>query len=96
MTTFGKTMTIWGLILIGAVLFMTGNTGGVGGSPLPLILLLSYFLPTIVAYWRGHRNLLAIFILNLLLGWTILGGIAALVWSCTSDLKSAETRNLIH
>jgi ABC-type transport system involved in cytochrome c biogenesis permease component len=48
-----------------------------------------YFLPTIVSLSRAHRNGLAIFVLNLLLGWTGLGWIAALVWSCTSDTKRA-------
>lgn len=40
-----------------------------------------YFLPTIIAGVRGHKNTLAIFVLNLLLGWSLLGWIAALVWS---------------
>ncbi|MBP7215933.1 MAG: superinfection immunity protein, partial [Candidatus Omnitrophica bacterium] len=32
-----------------------------------------YFLPSLVAFLRQHKNKLAIFLLNLLLGWTILG-----------------------
>jgi hypothetical protein len=40
-----------------------------------------YFLPTIVAWLRYHRQAVAIFVLNLLLGWTVLGWIAALVWA---------------
>ena len=43
-----------------------------------------YFLPLIVAQARGHRQTTAIFILNLLLGWTLLGWVAALVWACTN------------
>ncbi len=42
-----------------------------------------YFLPTIVAAKRGHKHGSAIAILNLLLGWTFLGWVAALVWSAT-------------
>ncbi len=45
--------------------------------------LMLYFLPTIVATARSHHNTLAIFILNLLTGWTILGWIIAIVWACT-------------
>ena len=40
-----------------------------------------YFLPTLIAFLRQHKNKLAIFLLNLLLGWTVLGWVASLVWS---------------
>ena len=40
-----------------------------------------YFLPTLVAFLRQHKNKLAIFLLNLLLGWTVLGWVVSLVWS---------------
>jgi len=43
----------------------------------------AYFLPSIVAQSRGHQSKLAIFVLNLLLGWTVIAWIACLVWSCT-------------
>jgi len=46
-----------------------------------------YFLPSIIAEGRGHRRSLAIFVLNILLGWTLLGWIAALAWACTSDVE---------
>jgi hypothetical protein len=42
-----------------------------------------YFLPTIVALSRGCLSALTIFFLNLFLGWTLIGWIAALIWSCT-------------
>jgi hypothetical protein len=40
-----------------------------------------YFLPFLIAALRQHKNVLAIFLLNLALGWTFLGWIAALIWS---------------
>jgi len=40
-----------------------------------------YFLPTLVAFLRQRKNKLAIFLLNLLLGWTVLGWVVSLVWS---------------
>ena len=49
-----------------------------------LVAIASYFIPTIVAVSRGHHNIAAIFALNLLLGWTFLGWVAALVWSLTA------------
>jgi hypothetical protein len=42
-----------------------------------------YLLPTIVAVARGKRNILGIVLVNLLLGWTLIGWIIALVWACT-------------
>ena len=50
--------------------------------------LLFYFLPTICALMRGHMSTGAIFVLNLLLGWTLLGWIIALVWSLTGNTKA--------
>jgi hypothetical protein len=41
-----------------------------------------YFLPSIVAFARGHPNSLGIFLVNLIFGWTFLGWIAAMVWAC--------------
>ena len=40
-----------------------------------------YFLPTLIAFLRQHKNKPAIFLLNLFLGWTVLGWVVSLVWS---------------
>jgi T4 superinfection immunity protein len=42
-----------------------------------------YFMPAVVAVWREHHNTRAIIVLNVLLGWTVLGWVFALVWACT-------------
>jgi hypothetical protein len=42
-----------------------------------------YFLPAFVGHHK--RSATAIFALDLLLGWTIIGWIAALVWALTPD-----------
>lgn len=49
-----------------------------------VIPLLMYFAPTVVAMVRGHHNAFAIFLTNLLLGWSVIGWIIALIWSFTS------------
>jgi hypothetical protein len=49
--------------------------------PVILVTIAIYFVPSFVAAGRNHRNLGALFTLNLLLGWTVLGWIGALVWS---------------
>ena len=42
-----------------------------------------YITPFVVAYIRQHHQILAILALNVLLGWTLLGWVAAFVWACT-------------
>jgi hypothetical protein len=44
-----------------------------------------YFIPTMIAIGRHKRNTLAIFALNLFLGWSFIGWVAALIWSLTSE-----------
>ena len=40
-----------------------------------------YLLPFSIALWRNHPAITKIFLVNLLLGWTVIGWIVALVWS---------------
>lgn len=48
-----------------------------------LFCLFIYFIPTINAASNKHKNGTPIFIINLLLGWTFVGWVVALAWSCT-------------
>ena len=48
---------------------------------LAVVALALYFVPSFVAVNRNKRNKNAIFALNLLLGWTVVGWVVALVWS---------------
>ena len=54
---------------------------GVEGAVASLII---YFIPSLIAAIRGHDNSFAIFLTNLLLGWTGIGWIVALIWSFTA------------
>lgn len=54
------------------------------GPEVGLAALILGFLPTIIALLRGHDNTFAIFLTNLLLGWTGIGWIIALIWSFTA------------
>ena len=44
----------------------------------------AYLLPGIIAGVRGHGSASAILAANILLGWTIIGWIGALIWSLTA------------
>ena len=48
---------------------------------LVIVILLLYFLPSLIAWIRKHPQLLPIFVLNLFLGWTYLGWVGSLVWA---------------
>jgi hypothetical protein len=48
-----------------------------------------YFLPSIIALARSKRDLLAIFLLNFFLGWSVIGWVVALVWSIKADAAGA-------
>jgi hypothetical protein len=54
------------------------------------IFLAFYFLPTLVAWWRGHRQLASILLLNLFLGWTVVGWVLALVWCASAQPRRPE------
>ncbi len=51
-----------------------------------------YFLPTIVAVIRKKRAVLAVFLLNLLLGWTAICWVIALVWSVLPEDPPRNSR----
>ena len=50
-----------------------------------VVLLLIYLFPYFVEILRKHRNSKYILILNLFLGWTIIGWAVSLVWAFTID-----------
>lgn len=50
------------------------------------LLLVIYFIPSIIALSREHHQSGAISALNILLGWTVLGWIVCAVWS-VSEVK---------
>lgn len=55
-------------------------------SASPFILL--YLLPTLIALSRNHPALWFIFIINLFLGWTVIGWGLTFIWALKSGLKA--------
>ena len=58
---------------------------GVGTFLALIVVIFIYLLPTIIAYNKHKKNAGSICALNILLGWTFIGWVAALVWSLTND-----------
>jgi Superinfection immunity protein len=48
-----------------------------------IVFCLLYFLPSIIAH-RKHA-FMGVFLLNLFLGWTVIGWFVALIWACTAE-----------
>ena len=44
-----------------------------------------HFLPTIIAAFKRSRSVVGIFLLNLFLGWTVIGWIIALIWAFSRE-----------
>jgi len=57
------------------------------------IAVIIYFIPNWIASARKHHNANAIFVTNLLLGWTALGWVVALIWSLTA-VKAESSENI--
>jgi Superinfection immunity protein len=69
-------------IMIGAAVTFYDHPAAALGPVLALVCVLAvYLFPTAIAAKMDNRNLLAIFILNVLLGWTLIGWIVALIWA---------------
>lgn len=64
-----------------------------GDLMLFLMLLSIYLLPGYVASSRNHQQSLAIWVLTIVGGWTMLGWIVALVWACTNTLPGGKSAN---
>lgn len=67
----------------------TVATGALTLIVFSVIGLLAYFIPSLVA--KGRNRASAIFVLNLLLGWTLLGWVGALIWAmCEKPVQAAN------
>jgi hypothetical protein len=64
---------------------------------LPVLLFVLYFLPTIIAL-LGHRLTAPIVVVNLILGWTLIGWVVVLVVACWPDRANPRRypRNDLH
>ena len=56
-----------------------------------LLLVVLHSIPTIIAFCRGHKSRYGILVMNLLLGWTGIFWIWALIWSLCSPNSNSVT-----
>jgi hypothetical protein len=63
------------------------TTAGVLLALLISFVTLGYLTPWAIAHARHHEKQVPIFLINLLLGWTLIGWLAALIWAFSSDVE---------
>jgi hypothetical protein len=71
-----------------AITILSNPNTFLSGALLVGVCIFLYLLPTCVAANRKHNNEGAILALNLFLGWTLLGWVAALVWALTDNTRA--------
>lgn len=52
-----------------------------------LLIIVGYFLPTFIAIGRNKKNILAIFLINLFFGSTLIGWVVVLIWALKYEDK---------
>jgi Superinfection immunity protein len=76
---------VFGIVLVGFVAYSGIHPLIViGGAMGASIVLLIYFIPAVVTASRGHHQVLTITLVNLFLGWSLIGWVGALVWAATA------------
>lgn len=58
-----------------------------------ILVIFLYFTPTMIAGGRTHHKIGKIFTVNILLGWTVIGWVVALVWSLSPVQSLAPRRD---
>ena len=61
------------------------------GLLLILLLLLIYILPISLAYKNKIRNRHSLYVVNIFLGWTLIGWVVCLAWSVSSSREDAPS-----
>ncbi len=75
---------IFALIFLGIIIGLFINVMWLG------LAVVFYFVPTIVAAYKKHPQVLWIFLINLIFGWSIAGWIIPLLWAFDFDKVLAD------
>ena len=68
------------------------NVEMIPGAAALVLMVVGYFLPTLVAGLRGSARVWGVFLVNLLLGVTGIGWGAALIWAVASETRRDRDR----
>jgi hypothetical protein len=68
---------------------MLASSSGGGAAVLGVLILIFYFLPTIVAVARKVTNQGSVAVINIFLGWTLIGWVVALAMACRTSTTTA-------
>jgi hypothetical protein len=52
-----------------------------------IVIIVAYFIPSIVGFASDKRSAPGIFVLNIFTGWTLIGWVASLIWAVIPDKK---------
>lgn len=82
---------IAGLVVIATVAFFASAAGQQVAEKSVVIMAAAgvtfYFLPTIEASLRRHASLSSIVLINVFLGWSLIGWVVAIAWACAGSSK---------
>lgn len=75
-----------------------GSGAGAGMGVFTMVLMLVgvviYFVPAFIAFKREHPQKVSIILLNVLLGWSVIGWVGSLIWAFTNPQK--QTIQVVH
>lgn len=72
--------------------WLAESSSSVGISGSTIVLVIMYFVPTLVAFSRHVRNAGSVAVINVFLGWTVIGWIIALAMAVrTADQSSSPS-----
>jgi len=86
----GANPMLWAIGFIVVIVFLMAAVDGSVGTGFAVglvtfLVITGYLLPSIIALKRDKHNKSAIIMLNVLLGWTLVGWVVAMVWAVTKD-----------
>ena len=67
------------------------------GMPVQVVLIfalavVTYIFPALMAFRRGHPGRNGVLILNILIGWTVIGWIVALIWAFSQGAMTSAAK----
>jgi len=83
----GAPVHVTGVSVAAAPRPVPATTGRVLVALLISFITIGYLVPWCIAWARHHQKQVPIFLINLLLGWTLIGWFAALIWAFSSDVE---------